>query len=117
MHTLLVVCADIYREAPDNVMLSGISTESLTFTWSPDNSVCPEPIRYIPVSDCSTCTIVDNNVAICNSTLSGVSSRECTFSVQRMFCGVSGTASNPIRVLQRGIFNLLLIAMLAPNLI
>jgi hypothetical protein len=101
VYIFFVVCTDIYQESPDNVILSNISTESLTFTWTPDNSVCPEPIHYIPISNCSTCIIVDNK-AICNSTLSDVSSRECAFSVQRMFCGLNGTASNPIQVLQRG---------------
>ena len=81
-----------------------VSPGQLTFNWTRLDSNCSTVTQYRITSDCGNCSgsVTDETSATCSELQLSETAINCTFSVQGMTRGFTGTRSNSTSVTLKG---------------
>ena len=88
--------------APNNVNLADVHPGELVFNWSSMATKCSSMHYSISSKNCGCPSTTDTTTVTCSSLELSIAKSICTFSVQSMTCGYSGSPSNPIMVTLKG---------------
>ena len=114
MHRQLTLLHFVYQYAVDslppsnNITLSEVSNEQLTFSWSPVTTNCPSVHYNINATNCGSCsdrlsvTTSTSSLITCN--ISSTPPPTCTLTFQTVVCGsILGTISKLVVHLIQGL--------------